>query len=85
MNAIPEEFQIKTLLNQDTYLVDGELKNGKVKHQRCSQRFLQKTNTNQYWDLFHLWRKRRLEAVDAADAAFNNGQGMAHHESGRSN
>jgi glyceraldehyde-3-phosphate dehydrogenase (NADP+) len=26
MNAIPEEFQIKTLLNQDTYLVDGELK-----------------------------------------------------------
>jgi hypothetical protein len=36
MNAIPEEFQIKTLLNQDTYLVDGELKNGKVKHQRFS-------------------------------------------------
>jgi glyceraldehyde-3-phosphate dehydrogenase (NADP+) len=59
MNAIPEEFQIKTLLNQDTYLVDGELKNGKVKHQRCSQRFLQKTNTNQqYWDLFHLWEKK---------------------------
>jgi hypothetical protein len=28
--------------------------------------------------------KRRLEAVDAADAAFNNGQSMAHHESGRS-
>jgi glyceraldehyde-3-phosphate dehydrogenase (NADP+) len=28
MNAIPEEFQIKTLLNQDTYLVNGELKNG---------------------------------------------------------
>jgi hypothetical protein len=26
--------------------------------------------------------KRRLEAVDAADAAFNNGQSMAHHESG---
>jgi glyceraldehyde-3-phosphate dehydrogenase (NADP+) len=46
MNAIPEEFQIKTLLNQDTYLVDGELKNGKVKHQRCSQRFHQEKNTN---------------------------------------
>ncbi len=26
MNVIPEEFQISTLLNQDTYLVDGELK-----------------------------------------------------------
>jgi glyceraldehyde-3-phosphate dehydrogenase (NADP+) len=23
---VPEEFQIKTLLNQDTYLVNGELK-----------------------------------------------------------
>jgi glyceraldehyde-3-phosphate dehydrogenase (NADP+) len=74
MNAIPEEFQIKTLLNQDTYLVDGELKNGKVKHQRCSQRFLQ-TNTNQQYGIYSIYgRKRRLEAVDAADAAFNNGQ-----------
>ena len=26
MNSIPEEFKIKTLLHQDTYLVDGELK-----------------------------------------------------------
>jgi hypothetical protein len=42
MNAIPEEFQ--TLLNQDTYLVNGELKNGKVKHQQCSQRFHQRKN-----------------------------------------
>jgi glyceraldehyde-3-phosphate dehydrogenase (NADP+) len=75
MNAIPEEFQIKTLLNQDTYLVDGELKNGKVKHQRCSQRFLQEKNTNQqYWALSIYGRKEGLEAVDAADAAFNNGQ-----------
>jgi hypothetical protein len=65
MNAIPEEFQIKTLLNQDTYLVNGELKNGKVKHQRCSQRFHQEKNTNQqYWALFHLWEKEGL-IVDA--------------------
>jgi hypothetical protein len=34
MNTIPEEFQINTLLNQDTYLVDGELKNGQVKPQQ---------------------------------------------------
>ena len=26
MSLIPEEFQITTLLNQDTYLIDGELK-----------------------------------------------------------
>jgi glyceraldehyde-3-phosphate dehydrogenase (NADP+) len=74
MNAIPEEFQIKTLLNQDTYLVNGE-KNGKVKHQQCSQRFHQEKNTNQqYWALSIYGRKRRPEAADAADAAFNNGQ-----------
>jgi glyceraldehyde-3-phosphate dehydrogenase (NADP+) len=71
MNAIPEEFQIKTLLNQDTYLVDGELKNGKVKHQRCSQRFHQKYEPT-IW-AHSIWG-RRIEAVDA-DAAFNNGQG----------
>jgi hypothetical protein len=29
MNTIPE-FQINTLLNQDTYLVDGELKKKKM-------------------------------------------------------
>jgi glyceraldehyde-3-phosphate dehydrogenase (NADP+) len=75
MNAIPEEFQIKTLLNQDTYLVDGELKNGKVKHQRCSQRFHQRKIRTNNIGLYSIYgRKRRLEAVDAADAAFNNGQ-----------
>jgi glyceraldehyde-3-phosphate dehydrogenase (NADP+) len=29
MNTIPEEFQIKDLLNQDTYLINGELKSGR--------------------------------------------------------
>jgi glyceraldehyde-3-phosphate dehydrogenase (NADP+) len=29
MNAIPEEFQIKTLLNQDTYLVEWVKKMGR--------------------------------------------------------
>jgi glyceraldehyde-3-phosphate dehydrogenase (NADP+) len=85
MNAIPEEFQIKTLLNQDTYLVDGELKNGKVKHQRCSQRFHQRRIRTNNIGSIPFMGKEGLEAVDAADAAFNNGQGMAHHESGRSN
>jgi glyceraldehyde-3-phosphate dehydrogenase (NADP+) len=74
MNAIPEEFQIKTLLNQDTYLVDGELKNGKVKHQRCSQRFLQRKRTNNI-GIYSIYGRKENWAVDAADAAFNNGQG----------
>jgi glyceraldehyde-3-phosphate dehydrogenase (NADP+) len=59
MNAIPEEFQIKTLLNQDTYLVNGELKNGKVKHQRCSQRFHQRKYEPTILGSIHLWEKKK--------------------------
>jgi glyceraldehyde-3-phosphate dehydrogenase (NADP+) len=59
MNAIPEEFQIKTLLNQDTYLVDGEL--GKVKHQQCSQRFHQENKPTIL--SIHLWEKKKALRV----------------------
>jgi len=31
MEVIPQEYQIHTLVNQDTYLVNGELKNGQEK------------------------------------------------------
>jgi glyceraldehyde-3-phosphate dehydrogenase (NADP+) len=59
MNAIPEEFQIKTLLNQDTYLVDGELK----KKGQTSAVFSTISSKDEYepkyWDLFHLWRKKK--------------------------
>jgi glyceraldehyde-3-phosphate dehydrogenase (NADP+) len=73
MNAIPEEFQIKTLLNQDTYLVDGELKNGKVISGVLND-FIKRIRTNNI-GLYSIYgRKEGLEAVDAADAAFNNGQ-----------
>jgi glyceraldehyde-3-phosphate dehydrogenase (NADP+) len=57
MNAIPEEFQIKTLLNQDTYLVDGELKRSKTSG--VLNDFF-KDEYEPIWDLFHLWEKRRL-------------------------
>jgi glyceraldehyde-3-phosphate dehydrogenase (NADP+) len=70
MNAIPEEFQIKTLLNQD--LVNGELKNGKVKHQQCSQRFHQeKIRTNNIGLYPFMGEKEGLEAVDATGAYFS--------------
>jgi glyceraldehyde-3-phosphate dehydrogenase (NADP+) len=58
MNAIPEEFQIKTLLNQDTYLVDGELKKWEGQTSAVFSTISSKTNTNQQWDLFHLWEKK---------------------------
>jgi hypothetical protein len=49
MNVIPEEFQISTLLNQDTYLIDGELKNGPEGQLQFFQRFhLQKNTTQRY-------------------------------------
>lgn len=40
MNSIPEEFQIKELVRQDTYLVNGELKNGQGKLLRFFLLFL---------------------------------------------
>jgi glyceraldehyde-3-phosphate dehydrogenase (NADP+) len=73
MNAIPEEFQIKTLLNQDTYLVDGELKRSKTSG------VLNDFFKDEYepYGIYSIYgRKEGLEAVDAADAAFNNGQGV---------
>jgi glyceraldehyde-3-phosphate dehydrogenase (NADP+) len=69
-----QEFQIKTLLNQDTYLVDGELKNGKVKHQRFLNDFFKRKYEQHMGSIPFMGEKRSLEAVDAADAAFNNGQ-----------
>jgi hypothetical protein len=50
MNTIPEEFQINTLLNQDTYLVDGELKkNGQVKPQQFFRQYLLQQNMHQLY------------------------------------
>jgi hypothetical protein len=67
MNAIPEEFQIKTLLNQDTYLVDG-VEKWEGQTSAVFSTISSKTNTNQqYWDLFHLWEKKRLGGSRAAD------------------
>jgi glyceraldehyde-3-phosphate dehydrogenase (NADP+) len=52
MNAIPEEFQIKTLLNQDTYLVDGELKKWEGQTSAVFSTISSRENTNQqYWAL----------------------------------
>jgi glyceraldehyde-3-phosphate dehydrogenase (NADP+) len=49
MNTIPEEFQINTLLNQDTYLVDGELKNGRSNHSSFFRQYLLQQNMHQLY------------------------------------
>jgi glyceraldehyde-3-phosphate dehydrogenase (NADP+) len=69
-----EEFQIKTLLNQDTYLVNG-LKNGKVKHQQCSQRFHQRKKYEPtILGSIHLWEKKKAWRQSMPLTRFNNGQ-----------
>lgn len=78
MNAIPEEFQIKTLLNQDTYLVNGELKKWEG---QTSAVFSTISSTEKYeptilGSIPFMGEKEGLEAVNAADVAFNNGQGL---------
>jgi len=78
MNTIPQEFQINSLLIQDTYLVDGELKRWKG---QTTPVYSTISSTEVYEPTLlgtipFMGEKEAMEAVDAADAAFNNGQGL---------
>ena len=78
MNTIPEEFQIKELLNQDTYLVNGELKKWEG---QTTPIFSTISSTEVYSPTIlgsvpFMGKNEGLEAVNAADAAYNNGQGL---------
>jgi glyceraldehyde-3-phosphate dehydrogenase (NADP+) len=66
--------------------VDGELKKWEGRNiSGVLNDFFKDEYEPTIWDLFHLWEKKKQEAVGAADAAFNNGQGVWPTESGRSN
>jgi glyceraldehyde-3-phosphate dehydrogenase (NADP+) len=78
MNIIPEEFQITTLLNQDTYLVDGELKKWEG---QTTAVFSTISSTEEYGPTIlgsipFMGETEALEAVNAASVAYNNGQGL---------
>lgn len=78
MNAIPLEFQINSLLIQDTYLVDGELKKWTG---TMSPVYSTISSTANYeptllGSIPLMGEKEALEAVNAADVAFKNGQGV---------
>lgn len=78
MNSIPEEFQIKTLLHQDTYLVDGELKKWTGK---TTEVFSSISSTEDYAPTLlgtipFMGEEEAAEVVNAASAAYNNGQGL---------
>ena len=78
MNLIPEEFQIGTLLNQDTYLIDGELKKWEG---QTTAVFSTISSTEEYaptilGSIPFMGEAEALEAVNAASVAYNNGQGL---------
>jgi glyceraldehyde-3-phosphate dehydrogenase (NADP+) len=78
MNNIPQEFQITSLLNQDAYLVNGELKkwNGKTTPVYSTISSTENYEPTLLGSIPFMGEKEALEVVEAASAAFNNGQGL---------
>lgn len=78
MKTIPEEFQITTLLNQDTYLINGELRKWKGE---TTSVFSTISSTDEYaptilGSIPAMGEAEGNEAVDAAREAYDNGQGL---------
>ena len=78
MNTIPQEFQIESLLIQDTYLVDGELKkwSGKTSPVYSTISSTENYESTLLGTIPFMGEKEAIDAVDAADIAYNNGQGL---------
>ncbi|MBO3096856.1 NADP-dependent glyceraldehyde-3-phosphate dehydrogenase [Gelidibacter pelagius] len=78
MNTIPEQFQIKSLIHQNSYLVDGELKpwsgdSSEVYSTISSTEIYKPTLLG---TIPTLGEKEALEALDAAVNAYDKGQGL---------
>ena len=78
MSTIPQEFQITSPLTQDTYLVHGELKKWTGV---TTPVYSTISSTAEYAPTLlgtipAMGEKEALEVVEAADLAFNNGQGL---------
>lgn len=78
MNSIPEEFKIKTLLHQDTYLVDGELKKWTGK---TTEVYSTISSTEEYAPTLlgtipFMGEAEAAEVVNSASLAYSNGQGL---------
>ena len=76
--SIPEKFKIKSLIHQNTYLVNGELRkwNGNT-----SEVYSTISSTTEYkptllGSIPLLEEKQAMEALNAASSAYNNGQGL---------
>lgn len=78
MNIIPEDFQIKEILHQDTYLVNGELKKWTGE---TTPVYSTISSTDGYeptllGSIPFMGESEAIEAVNSASAAFDNGQGL---------
>ena len=76
--SIPEQYQIKNILNQQTYLVGGELKTWAGE---TSEVYSTISSTEIYKPTLlgtipTLGEKEALQALDAAVLAYNKGQGL---------
>ncbi|MGQ7944705.1 NADP-dependent glyceraldehyde-3-phosphate dehydrogenase [Flavobacterium sp. WC2509] len=78
MNTIPQEFQITSLLNQDTYLVNGELKKwtGKTTPVYSTISSTEKYEPTLLGSIPFMGEAEALEVAESARAAFDNGQGL---------
>jgi glyceraldehyde-3-phosphate dehydrogenase (NADP+) len=78
MNAIPQEFQITNPIIQDTYLVNGELKKwtGKTTEVYSTISSTEKYEPTLLGSIPFMGEAEAMEVAEAAQAAFNNGQGL---------
>lgn len=78
MSFIPEEYQIKTLINQDTYLVNGELKKwtGQTTPVFSTISSTEKYEPTLLGSIPFMAEKEADEVVQAATAAYDKGQGL---------
>ncbi|GIZ08621.1 NADP-dependent glyceraldehyde-3-phosphate dehydrogenase [Flavobacterium sp. UMI-01] len=78
MNSIPQEYQIKEVLHQDTYLIDGELKKwtGETTPVYSTISSTENYAPTLLGSIPFMGEKEALDAVHSASAAFDNGQGL---------
>ena len=78
MSLIPEEYQITNLINQDTYLVNGELKKwtGQTTPVFSTISSTEKYTPTLLGSIPFMADKEAAEVVEAANAAYNKGQGF---------
>jgi len=78
MNTIPQEFQIKEPLIQDTYLVNGKLKKwtGKTTPVYSTISSTEKYEPTLLGSIPFMGEEEALEVAESAKLAFNNGQGL---------